>query len=553
HDQDQEDIDWDAEAGAVYQGDYDDDHGPDDGKTMMAVDEDEEMDELQPNDEDVVMEDGLLDRFENQIKATSPLPPTPHTPPTDPNPAQTLPPPMLDPSLVFPDTEPLPAGHAPITVVIVDNITRGSPMYPLDVGLQWLQSYLPTAVYERIKAVWPNQIYLHESYTPEERAEPPHPTQAPAAYLKWERTTMVLIEEQTLFVAFLMMRVDDFDVTLMPFHQFKKEIISGNHSPPLLQAQLILGSADTTVDFLEPACPFGFTPTTFYKYWVRITKLAETKVVYPNPTESLYAGSKVFYIQEYAKISKSSPFEIPVMFVFKPVKNQTLHPNVVYKRSFSDCSKGVFVATDAEQHQAILTKMLEQNKAMQATYGKLKSKLPLACCWWAMPFNPLLKYVGELRVEIMGGVIVSVTETRVSPGPPQLIAVHEVRHVTPLDMIKYPEPTNLGDPDVNIRLLKRSHAIFERYVYQLFWDIIQVREKQFPGVRSELRSFARFDIAVWKGPDGLYHYVLNEIEMGVTSMLFWCDRTDNEILSEARTMGDVLLTKVLRRERGQIV
>ncbi|KAG6913565.1 hypothetical protein DXG01_005881 [Tephrocybe rancida] len=439
---------------------------------------------------------------------------------------------------IFPDNLSLQPGQPRIRLLFVESVhhwAHGSDT------LYHHHDVLPQDIADTLKAAFPGQIEFLPKRNIQKKQQWPYYAQL------IKNPVVVNMDDWTYFVAGAMQR-PEFDVRFMLFKEFSDTVSMGNWDNRIMGAEMIFASVEFSDDFLRPDNPSGWTKASFKVFFEQLLKLARKKLVFPSPWESLISADKITYLTDIGRIATKAGYLTPMISRLDPTQleeDEEISPNVVYKRGYDECSGGVwFRSRGSVDHRRTKT-LLQMVKEIEENYGGLKiNGIPIRPQWFQMTFLPTMSKVGELRVYFIGGEVTHIVNT---------INEHEVdlmdvMYPTPLDAL----PGALSDGGLNIKDMKRGKKEFLAFARTMLIGLIEVREAR-GHVVSDLRSFCRIDVAVFKAEDNKYHYFVSEIEAGPGTGMFLTAIDMQRRVTVRNTMVDVWRTRVLSRRAGNLV
>jgi hypothetical protein len=246
------------------------------------------------------------------------------------------------------------------------------------------------------------------------------------------------------------------------------------------------------------------------------------------PAVQVLTASKIETIEhlDYIAARFTKTPRPPTTVIDFPVSNAALQQlqSMVLKRGYSDCTK----------HVLIQPKMTQISKLHQQI-------LPFPrCVWFSQPYIPHLKEVGEWRVIIVNGQILSTNYTHPSPnGPGQLdwrpmdppFTLQALQYVYILIYISVFISSNSRNTNIDamhnliytttdISTRKEATDELHQYAMTTWKHLVQIENRRFGIKNSTLKVYCRLDISFMPDTDGKLKYFVNEVGRSSTLVLW---------------------------------
>ncbi|KAG5337960.1 hypothetical protein J132_10729 [Termitomyces sp. J132] len=476
----------------------------------------------------------------------SPIPhPSPHAPSID-SPIAINTSLAMEP--LFPKLQPLDPDESPMRIIWIEPKAHAEPDFAQALNsLSYHCFVIPAKLALEVQGMFPNNIWITNGRGGQM-------SQNQIQKMALDANVEVLAEEWITVLFELLKRTSLFDVKLMTFDDFFDALTtpaSSPHWPALHGADLILAWGDLSIDFMGPNNPYGWNAASFNVFFSALLRLAQVTAIWPDPAENITYGNKISYLSDAAAVARHHGYETPAIFVVdNPEELNTLAPGRIYKRGYSDCSAHVFFSGRPDldkKSMGTVEAMRAAVKVGQESYAGVDGGLgAIVPQWFTMPYlDSVNNKFGELRVIFVSG---KVTHTTATTGL-GFIGCSEVRNVTPLHKLM----NELSDEPMNVWEAEEARRRFEQFATDMLIGLIEIREKR-DKRPSDLRLFARLDIAVYRHPDQTWRYFLSEVEAGVSTVLFL--REDTQCLIErvlVSSLCDNFFTKARMRRKNLLV
>lgn len=132
-----------------------------------------------------------------------------------------------------------------------------------------------------------------------------------------------------------------------------------------------------------------------------VLELAETHFLWPDPTDMLMQANKILYIEDLAKVAKRvTNTWYPVVAIVPDPMQLEWNDNMVLKRNSSDCGDHVIHRQTKDRENKIHALAKQTNKNYKGVAIKGVKLLPT---WFAVPYIPLLRQLGEIQTYFFHG------------------------------------------------------------------------------------------------------------------------------------------------------
>jgi hypothetical protein len=185
------------------------------------------------------------------------------------------------------------------------------------------------------------------------------------------------------------------------------------------------------------------------RLWSGMVILCKNLTIWPDPRDLLMAGSKLFleFIISRAAVSmghshsQAALIKIPSTDLVKDIAEGRLA--AVLKRDFSSHSNHVISQHTKDAIAQFENILREEEQAYAST--DLPFPRPL---WFLVPYNPALRYLGEIRVFLVNGIYFKqiVTTPPARGGP---LEITEPKILTPLSLLRYVSIKLIGHSTLN--------------------------------------------------------------------------------------------------------
>ncbi|KAI6154549.1 hypothetical protein BKA82DRAFT_4010384 [Pisolithus tinctorius] len=288
----------------------------------------------------------------------------------------------------------------------------------------------------------------------------------------------------------------------------------------LVWMDCIIGGIDYTIDFRCKGNPYGLDEMELRTYENHFALLSRQVQFWPPPDQVRTAAVKWETLAHLQAISGIQRWAVPEMHIISD--GDPIDDAYVLKRSHSDCGKHVILPTAPKSSR---------------TWAHLRNNMNEDSdeVWIAQQYIPSLVFLGEWRVIIVGGQIMSVTHThRLNNGGwsgipvTSFLSLEEAGKIWKDESLSIAERrkkiVNLQRGDIETR--QRAMDEFNNFVLKA-WGELVARETRVGGARPSMSLFCRMDIGIM-APDGMspklrLGYFVNEVERTPTTSfwLFW--------------------------------
>lgn len=170
--------------------------------------------------------------------------------------------------------------------------------------------------------------------------------------------------------------------------------------------------------------------------WKGMAYLCQTVTVWPDPRDLMMAGSKLFLdnLIRMSAISMgySHPQAVRIDPTTETVKNIVERKmDGVLKREFSSHGQHVFSLHTERAEDKFIAAMDKEEVNYELDLSKF-----LRPRWFLQPYIPELRYLGELRIFVVNGIIFKTIITNPNDGNKPL-EITEPNILTPLSRIRY--------------------------------------------------------------------------------------------------------------------
>lgn len=174
-------------------------------------------------------------------------------------------------------------------------------------------------------------------------------------------------------------------------------------------------------------------PADFNKIYETILELAESRLIWPDPTEALMQGNKILYTQDLANVATrvTKTWYPLISIVPEPTKIKWSH-NFVLKRTYSDTGEHVIHRYTKDRSKKI--SRLASDTEVHYNGVEIKG-MKIRPTWFAVPFIPMLRHLGEIRTFFIRGKPMYFVFTRQDSRGNWII--QRGHQVTPLDCLSY--------------------------------------------------------------------------------------------------------------------
>ncbi|KAI6137953.1 hypothetical protein BKA82DRAFT_4368126 [Pisolithus tinctorius] len=320
----------------------------------------------------------------------------------------------------------------------------------------------------------------------------------------------------------------------------------------LVRMDCIIGGIDYTIDFRCKGNPYGLDEMELRTYENHFALLSRQVQFWPPPDQVRTAAVKWETLAHLQAIAAIHRWEVPKMHIISD--GDPIDDAYVLKRSHSDCGKHVILPTAPNTSR---------------TWAHLKNNTNEDSdeVWIAQQYIPSLVFLGEWRVIIVGGQIMSVTHThRLNNGGwsgipvTSFLSLEEAGKIwydALLSCLLYLELDLANRKDESLSIAERRKRIvnpqrgdietrqramdeFNNFVLKA-WGELVARETRVGGARPSMSLFCRMDIGIM-APDGMspklrLGYFVNEVERTPTTSfwLFWNINNTGGIMADTFT------------------
>ncbi|KAF8435843.1 hypothetical protein L210DRAFT_870722 [Boletus edulis BED1] len=302
-----------------------------------------------------------------------------------------------------------------------------------------------------------------------------------------------------------------FDVRFMRWEEFRDIVLD----PPrylegwttLTQMDCIIGGFDYASGQCDPNNPYGMNAKLLEMYEAHVAQLSCHTQFWPPIRLTRRAADKWTTICHLKIIAQDSSLYAPRTRILK--HEEAIPPDAVLKRSHSECGRHVLLPSASPRCR---------------TWEYLSTITNNGTFWMAQEHVPSLEWLGEWRVLIVGGRIITVMHTyKLHNGEWTGSEVHEFRTLDEVSRIVELETTSLDavvlrqqivNPQSGTAPVRRQgKREFHEFVMQT-WRSLVLRETKDTGAKPSLCVFCRIDVGIRLDTSGTVspQYFVNEVE-----------------------------------------
>ncbi|KAF8556441.1 hypothetical protein OG21DRAFT_1506544 [Imleria badia] len=341
---------------------------------------------------------------------------------------------------------------------------------------------------------------------------------------KTENLVKVLVSEWL----WVILQMDDFEggsvfnLSYMTWEDFRQTVLHPQERSAewnmIGSKHCVIGGIDYSIDHRSPQNKYRLSAEEFRIYQAHIYLLANQVQFWP-PIEQVRSSASKWPTLCHLRIIAANQNRFTPSTI-RLTEESEIPPNAVLKRSHSECGLHV---------------ILPDAKSAERSWTYLKRHIHDDEFWMAQEYVPSLDDIGEWRVIIIGGMILSVVHTYKAKqekdviwmGAPvdTFLSLDEVYQL----MQGAHRPTTAAEwrrsivnPQSGTNVVRQfAKREFHQFVIDL-WKELVLRETRSSGSKPPIAIFCRMDIGIKIGPGNHERpeYFVNEVERTLTTSLW---------------------------------